>query len=118
MKPIFKIAIDEIPDAFDPDEILPVRAGYLVNLERRGFIDGANWMKKELLRWRDPENEAPEENISVVLKTLDINGNEAIYLGERVGDGYFVDGGLIIGYDFDHNYDDIRKVIGWRPIEE
>ena len=51
MKTLSEIAIDEIPDAFDPDEIIPARAGHLVNVERRGFIDGANWMRQELLRW-------------------------------------------------------------------
>ena len=62
MKPLSEIAIEKIPDAFDPDEILPARAQHLVNIERRGFIDGARYMCNELLRWRDPEVELPDSS--------------------------------------------------------
>lgn len=72
MKPLLEIAIEKIPDSFDPDEILPARAGHLVNLERRGFIAGAQWrinsvwhptadkpdfMRQCLLYLRDPMRE-------------------------------------------------------------
>lgn len=53
MKTIVERAKEAIVDAFDPDEIMPVRLGHLVNLERRGFIEGANSEHKELTRWND-----------------------------------------------------------------
>lgn len=56
MKPLLEIAIEKIPDSFDPDEILPARAGHLVNLERRGFIAGAQWRINSV--WH-PINEDP-----------------------------------------------------------
>ena len=67
MKTIKEIAIEKIPDAFDPDEILSARAGYLVNIERRGFIEGAAFVKQDLTRWHDPE-ELPEMDVEVLVK--------------------------------------------------
>lgn len=37
-------AKETIPDAFDNDEILPVREGFIVNQQRFAFHHGANWM--------------------------------------------------------------------------
>lgn len=71
MKTIQEIAIEKIPGAFDPDEILPARAGHLVNLERRGFIEGAAFVKQDLTRWRDPKKEQPEDGATVLGKTSD-----------------------------------------------
>lgn len=71
MKTIQEIAIEKIPDAFDPDEILPARAGYLVNLERRGFIDGAAFVKQDLTRWHDPKKELPETDVEVLVMVHD-----------------------------------------------
>lgn len=68
MKSLSEIVVEKIPDAFDPDEILPARAQHLVNLERRGFIDGARYMSKELLRWRDPNVELPKDGEEVLAK--------------------------------------------------
>ena len=67
MKTIKEIAIEKIPDAFDPDEILPAREGHLVNIERRGFIEGAAFVKQDLTRWHDPE-EFPETDVEVLVK--------------------------------------------------
>ena len=42
-------AKETIPDAFDNDEILPVREGFIVNQQRFAFHHGANWMlEKEM----------------------------------------------------------------------
>lgn len=68
MKTIQEIAIEKIPDAFDSDEILPARAGHLVNLERRGFIEGVAFVKQDLTRWRDPNVELPETDVEVLVK--------------------------------------------------
>lgn len=67
MKTIQEIAIENIPDAFDSDEILPARAGHLVNLERRGFIEGAAFVKQDLARWHDPKVELPETDVEVLV---------------------------------------------------
>ena len=34
------------PDPFDPDYILPAREGYIVNLQRRAYIVGAEEQKR------------------------------------------------------------------------
>lgn len=68
MKTIQEIAIEKIPDAFDSDEILPARAGHLVNLERRGFIEGAAFVKQDLTRWHDSKVELPETDVEVLVK--------------------------------------------------
>ena len=41
MKTILERAKEAVIDPFDPDEMLPVRMGYLSMLERRGFVAGA-----------------------------------------------------------------------------
>ena len=53
-----------IPDSFDPDEILPARAGHLVNLERRGFIAGAQWRINSV--WHDAQEEPCNGKILIV----------------------------------------------------
>ncbi len=37
-------AKETIPDAFDNDEIFPVREGFIVNQQRFYFKEGAEWM--------------------------------------------------------------------------
>ena len=37
-------AKETIPDAFDDDEILPAREGFIVNQQRFAFHHGAEWM--------------------------------------------------------------------------
>lgn len=51
MKTILERAKEAVIDPFDPDEMLPVRMGYLSMLERRGFVAGAMSELNELLRW-------------------------------------------------------------------
>lgn len=50
MKTILERAKEAVIDPFDPDEMLPVRMGYLSMLERRGFVAGAMSELNELLR--------------------------------------------------------------------
>ena len=110
MKTISAIAIEKIPDAFDPDEILPARAQHLVNIERRGFIDGARYMSKELLRWRDPKKELPEEGEDVLIKTTMCRKYcVAFYRGNNYQNYRWHENNGAIDDDM---------VIGWRPIQE
>ena len=111
MKPLSEIAIEKIPDAFDPDEILPARAGHLVNLERRGFIAGANWMRTELLRWRDPKIEVPDDSMRVIVCAQLPNGARLItggWYGREPGEA---------GWNIDIDNWPELEVVGWRPIE-
>lgn len=59
-------AMEVIPDAFDPDAILPTRAGYLVNLERRGFMQGVEWQKRQS-PWISVKERLPEPGEEVLL---------------------------------------------------
>lgn len=40
-----------IPDAFDEDEILPARAGFIVKQQRLAFRQGAEWMLEKTVKW-------------------------------------------------------------------
>lgn len=40
-----------IPDAFDEDEILPAREGFIVKYQRLAFHKGAEWMLKNAVKW-------------------------------------------------------------------
>ena len=42
-------AKETIPDAFENDEILPVREGFIVNQQRFAFHHGANWMLEKAM---------------------------------------------------------------------
>ena len=42
-------AKETIPDAFDNDQILPVREGFIVNQQRFAFHHGANWMLEKAM---------------------------------------------------------------------
>lgn len=46
MKTIGERAREYAPDAFDPDEIIPAREGYMVERERRAFMVGAMQQKE------------------------------------------------------------------------
>ena len=50
MKTIKERAKEAVIDPLDPDEMLPVRLGYLSMLERRGFVAGAMSERNELLQ--------------------------------------------------------------------
>lgn len=40
-----------IPDAFDEDEIIPARTGFIVKQQRIAFYEGADWMLKKAAYW-------------------------------------------------------------------
>lgn len=84
------------------------------------FEAGAEWMRKELTRWRDPKEVLPEIGKCVLIKVVDQLENEAIYLGSREGDEYMLDGmgDFAVGAYFDdESMPDMNiKVIGWREI--
>lgn len=105
MKTLSEIAVENIPDALYPDEILPAREQHLVNLERRGFVDGACYMSKELLRWRDPNVELPENTNGVLLKLENENGHVRYTVRRYVY-------GRVWGHPLPFGY----NVVGWRPI--
>ena len=46
MKTIVERAKEYAPDAYDPDYILPAREGYIVSLQRRAYIAGAEEQKR------------------------------------------------------------------------
>lgn len=110
MKTIGEIAIEEIPDAFDPDEILPARAGHLVNLERRGFVNGARYMRKELLRWHDPKVELPETDVEVLVMVHSDWHTYDVMRHDLHGWWQKAPGGGWCAADC--------EIIGWRPIHE
>ncbi len=94
-----------IPEAFDPDEILPTRAGYLVKLERKGFSEGIAWAE----RWIPVEEELPPigKNVTILLKGEDENGKETfnIHTFDKIINHKRLKGWFDF-YDFTH----------WRPI--
>ena len=95
----------KIPDALDPDEILPARARYLVKLERTGFISGVAWAE----RWISPEEELPPigKNVTILLKGEDENGKETfnVHTFDKITNHKRLKGWFDF-YDFTH----------WRPI--
>lgn len=110
MKTIYEIAIENIPDPFDPDEIIPARVGHLANLERRGFVDGVTYAREELTRWHDPKVELPETDVEVLV-TIDAPGNKYdIMKHNRHGWWQKAPGG---GWCAPNN-----APIGWRHIHE
>lgn len=79
-----------------------------------GFLAGAKSEREELLRWRDPKEELPEEFQTVLVKT-DVDINIGFYYGHgefSVGD---MGNGLV---DRKDEYEDSYLILGWRPINE
>lgn len=92
-----------IPDALDPYEILPARAGYLVQLERTGFISGVAWAE----RWIPVEEELPDNQDIVLVKTDKGCVSTAYLHGKKSG---------FICYG-QEAYNDFGEVTHWRPVE-
>ena len=94
--------------------------GTLKNRSKNDFIAGAKSERKELLKWRDPKKELPEQNKLVLLKT-----DEGIYTGSWWGGiefGVYGNGfsrGLLRS-ELKGSEDDGYTccIISWRPIEE
>lgn len=76
MKTILERAKEAVIDPFDPDEMLPVRMGYLSMLERRGFVAGAMSELNELLRWHkiqsDKSGFATDEALDEIFRELPV----------------------------------------------
>ena len=106
MKTIKERAKEAVIDPLDPDEMLPVRLGYLSMLERRGFVAGAMSERNELLRWRNPKD-SPERGKDVLLKIQLVGNDETMYSVGYWYDSYFSN---TLGHH--------GVVIGWRPIYE
>lgn len=79
------------------------------NIVTSACIVGANFERDELLRWRDPEKEFPEDYVPVLGKTSDVQHPFVImrYIGCRW---------LVWAYPGWAGPS--GKVIGWRPILE
>lgn len=92
-----------IPEAFDPDEILPTRAGYLVKLERKGFSEGIAWAEQ----WIPVDEELPPNQDIVLVKTDKGCVSTAYLHGKKSG---------FICYG-QEAYNDFGEVTHWRPIE-
>lgn len=78
-----------------------------------GFIAGAESEREELLRWRDPEKELPEEYTPILVRYGHIETRKAVVWlmvtqrGRRV---WNVDNTDMVILD--------KDIIGWRPIIE
>lgn len=74
------------------------------------FQNGAEWMRKELTRWRDPKEERPKPNHIVLTKWKYKDGS-----GEIISVGGFN------GEEWDARammYPELFDVIGWREIHK
>lgn len=107
MKPLLEIAIEKIPESFDPDEILPARAGHLVNLERRGFIAGAQWRINSV--WHDA-SERPEVNKRVLVEFFNKYGNYVYYRLKAFKPAQLKHWGIEMAF--------LDKIIRWTYIED
>lgn len=75
--------------------------GSHMKLTECDFIAGAQSEREELTRWRNPNEELPENNSCVLMKVSD-GEHERIYLGARQDDVWMCDGGEtveVVGYD-------------------
>ena len=76
------------------------------------FITGANYMREEISRWRDPGKEKPNglELVLVKIKTP-FEQYGYVYATGR----YAINGWQVFG---NYSLDESSTLIGWRPIEE
>lgn len=81
------------------------------HIRGEAFDAAEQWLRTQLLRWRDPKKELPEEGVPVLVKFQ--NGTYAVLL--RYTHPY-----LGRGWTFDNVgiFTDDSQIIGWRPIEE
>lgn len=109
MKTIEERAREYAPDAFMPDEILPVRKGHLVNLERQGFIDGVKSEHEALTKWNSPEC-PPDDTREILVKYRTPSGDITYEVGHYVRTKAW--------YYSSSDYESLPNVIGWREIHE
>lgn len=78
------------------------------------FVAGANWMRKELTKWNDPDEELPEYYKVVEIKYR-ISGLSRISIAWiSAGDA----GGYLWTIDGTDVLVNAKHVVGWRPIHE
>lgn len=83
----------------------------VIKIRKEAFDAAEQWLRTQLLRWRDPKEELPEEGVPVLVKFH--NGTYAVrlrYNHSRLGWGWTFDSVGILTDD--------SQIIGWRPIEE
>lgn len=75
MKTIEERAKEYAPDAFDPDYILPAREGYIVSLQRRAYIAGAEEQKRididKVCDWLKARTILTEDSIEVFRQAME-----------------------------------------------
>ena len=129
MKTILERAKEAVIDPFDPDEMLPVRMGYLSMLERRGFVAGAMSELNELLRWHkiqsDKSGFATDEALDEIFREL-----PRLVKDKRDGCIELIGNQFVIKFYsfYDSPYDNAAEWRGdlerkpslyqWRPIHE
>lgn len=97
-----------IPDALDPDEILPARAGYLVQLKKTGFISGVAWAE----RWVEIET---DHNGFATDNALDDIFHELPFLVKDKWEIFLVDNDNAAEWRGDLQRNPNRYL--WRPIK-
>lgn len=81
------------------------------HIRDEAFCAAEQWLRTQLLRWRDPKKELPEEGVPVLVKFQ--NGAYAVllrYNHPSFGQGWTPDNVGILTDD--------SQIIGWRPIYE
>lgn len=75
MRTIAERAKEYAPDAFDPDYILPAREGYIVSLQRRAYIAGAEEQKAididKVCDWLRERNVLTEDSLEDFRKAME-----------------------------------------------
>lgn len=81
------------------------------HIREEAFDAAEQWLRTQLLRWRNPKEELPEEGVPVLVRFQ--NGVYAVlmrYTHPRLGRGWTPDNVGILTDD--------SQIIGWRPIYE
>lgn len=75
------------------------------------FIDGAEWMRKELTRWNDPKVILPPPDIQVIIKLKYKNGM-ICYAAARFSRKE------VLWFYNQYSVCGVESIIGWREIHE
>ena len=75
MRTIAERAKEYAPNAYDPDYILPAREGYIVSLQRRAYIAGAEEQKRieldKACDWLRARNVLTEDSLEDFRKAME-----------------------------------------------
>lgn len=83
----------------------------IFNIRGEAFDAAEQWLRTQLLRWRDPKKELPEEGVPVLVKFEDGTYSAQVrYKHPKYGFGWSPDAYAVF---IDENY-----IVGWRPIED